>query len=143
MLQIQSGWPLRPAALLLCLALPAAAQAPDSKVPAAPAAAAKAARPDPLEAGTAVPQLRYQPAFAGYKGIDAQPVGSWKDANDLTAKIGGWRSYARQAREGDAAAMSGDKAGAAMPADKPADKPAHKPGMTMPAGHGHVQHKSP
>ena len=140
MLQTHSGWPLRPAALLICLALPAAAQAPDPK--AAPAAAAKAARPDPLDAGVAVPQLRYQPAFAGYKGIDAQPVGSWKDANDLTERIGGWRSYARQAREGDAAAMPGDKAdnddkgdktGAAMPADKP--------GTAMPPGHG--QRKSP
>ena len=113
MLQSHSGWPLRPAALLICLALPAVAQTLEPKLQ-APAAASKAVRPDPLDAGAAVPQLRYPPAFAGYKGIDAQPVGSWKEANDLTGKIGGWRSYARQAREGDAA---------------------------VPAGHG--QHKSP
>jgi hypothetical protein len=101
------------ALLSAALALPAAAQ---TASPAAQAASAAS----PLDARASVPPLRYRPAFAGYKVIGEQPLGDWKAANDLTAEIGGWRTYAKQAREADPPA-----AGAAAPS------------ASMPAGHQH------
>ena len=53
--------------------------------------AAKAARPDPLDAKAAVPVLSYESSFAQYRQLgDEKPV-SWRDANDIVARIGGWR----------------------------------------------------
>ncbi len=37
-------------------------------------------------------------AFESYKPYTDEPVGNWKTANDTTARIGGWREYARQAQ---------------------------------------------
>jgi hypothetical protein len=78
------------ALLAAALALPAAAQSPAAK-PSSP--------PGPLNATASVPALRYQPVFADFKAQAEQPVGDWKQANDRTVQIGGWRSYARQAQE--------------------------------------------
>lgn len=37
-------------------------------------------------------------AFDSYKPYTDEPIGNWKSANDTTARIGGWREYARQAQ---------------------------------------------
>jgi hypothetical protein len=144
MLQFDFRLPRQAALVLGCAgALGAAAQTPV----AAPAAVTAADKPaaahasSPLDAQASVPALRYQAAFAGYKGVLDQPVGNWKAANDLTAQIGGWRTYARQAREPDAAPMpgmadKGSKAAVTAPAASAT------PAASMPAGHGH-HHKSP
>ena len=96
--------------------------------------AAKAARPDPLDAKASVPALRYESSFSQYRRLgDEKPV-SWRDANDTVTRIGGWRVYAREAQQPDPA-----------PATKPVDAtPAAKPNDSakpMPAGHG--GHKMP
>ncbi len=136
----------RQAALVLgcASALGAAAQTPVAATAASAATTADKPAPanasSPLDAQASVPALRYQPAFAGYKGVLDQPVGNWKAANDLTAQIGGWRTYAKQAREPDAAPMPGvvDKGSKAAVTAPAAPAPA---AASMPAGHGH--HKSP
>jgi hypothetical protein len=65
---------------------------------AAPLAAAQTpARADPLDAAASVPQAAHRPAFAGYRRFDEPPPHGWKDANDTVRRIGGWRSYAREA----------------------------------------------
>ena len=100
--------------------------------------AAKAARPDPLDPKASVPTLRYESPFAQSRRLgDEKPV-SWRDANDTVTRIGGWRVYAREAQQPDAAPPT-----TPAPAAKPADTlPAAKPmPMPMPAGHG--GHKSP
>ena len=96
--------------------------------------AAKAARPDPLDAKASVPALSYESSFSQYRRLgDEKPV-SWRDANDTVTRIGGWRVYAREAQQPDPA-----------PATKPVDAtPAAKPNDSakpMPAGHG--GHKMP
>ena len=79
---------------------------------------AKTARPDPLDPAASVPALRYTSAFAPSRQLgDDKPL-SWRDANDTVTRIGGWRVYAREAQQPDAALA--------------------KP---MPAGHG--DHKQP
>lgn len=107
------------AALLLAagiVALPGAAQT---------AASAASKPPDPLDAKAPVPALRYESALASFRRwTDNKPV-SWREANDTVARIGGWRTYAREAQPTDA-----------VPPAAAADK-----AQPMPAGHG--GHKSP
>ncbi|MGE8318937.1 MAG: hypothetical protein ACN6O3_09335 [Comamonas sp.] len=58
------------------------AQAPvDAKAPALPTA------------------LQYTPAIASYQAYKDEPVQSWREANDRVGQIGGWKAYAKEARE--------------------------------------------
>ena len=62
---------------------------------AAPSAAQT--RPDPLDPRAAVPALKYSASLATFRGLgDDKPI-PWREANDTTARLGGWRSYAREA----------------------------------------------
>lgn len=79
-------------------------------------------RPDPLDAKASVPALVYQSSLLSYRPYTEQSVGSWRQANETVNRIGGWRAYAREARE-------------PVPASVPASAP--KPqDSSMPAGHG-------
>jgi hypothetical protein len=106
--------------------------------------AGKAARSDPLDPMAAVPALRYEPSFAQYRRLgDEKPV-SWRDANDTVTRIGGWRVYAREAQQPDAASPTTPAASAALtPAVKPAETPPTAKPMPMPMPAGHGGHKSP
>lgn len=94
-------------------------------------------RPNPLQADAAVPPLRHTSAFARYKAHTEIEVGAWRQANDLTAQIGGWRAYAREAHAPDApAALPASAAVASTPARAPSDPKAPPP----PHQHGHSHH---
>ncbi len=104
-------------AVVCCLALPAQAQP-----------SAGAARPDPLDAKSAVPALSYESSFRAYRRLgDAKPI-PWREANDTVARDGGWRVYLREAQQPDAAP-------AASPAAKPGPAEAAPP-APAPAGRG-------
>jgi hypothetical protein len=60
-------------------------------------------RPDPLNSGAAVPAATYASALARYRSATEVRVGSWREANDTVARIGGWRVYAREAAQPEAA----------------------------------------
>ena len=60
-------------------------------------------RPSPLQADAPVPPLRHTSPFARYKAHTEVEVGAWRQANDLTAQIGGWRAYAKEAATGQSA----------------------------------------
>jgi len=53
---------------------------------------------------TKVTPAGFQSAFEGYKPYTDEKTGNWLEANDTVAKIGGWRVYAKEAIEPDAAA---------------------------------------
>jgi len=57
------------------------------------------ATPDPKNAAPASVTLSYRSAFADYRAYSEQAVGSWREANDNVGKIGGWRVYAKEARQ--------------------------------------------
>ena len=118
--------PLSARAVLLLAACSAVLQAAAQTV-----ASARPAPPDPLDAKAAVPAPRYASAFARFQRGDADKPVSWREANDTVARIGGWRVYAREAKQPDAAP-------AATP---PAAAPAPQKAAPMPAGHG--GHKAP
>ena len=66
----------------------------------APLAAAQAPpRADPLDAKASVPGVSYRSSLAGYRAFADDKLTPWKEANDTAARIGGWRAYAREARE--------------------------------------------
>jgi hypothetical protein len=71
----------RACALLGLLALPASAWA----MP-----------PDPLDAAAPAPALSYQSPLEHYQGWREQPIASWREANELVGRIGGWRTYAQE-----------------------------------------------
>ena len=88
-------------------------------------------RPDPLDPKAQVPSVRYESSFAQFRRIgDDKPL-AWREANDAVARIGGWRVYAREAQQPDAAAAEKSSAPAQAPAQTPSTAPATKP---MPAG---------
>ncbi len=55
--------------------------------PVAPAAMAEAAPP------------AYRSALEGYQHYTDEKTVNWKEANDATARIGGWREYAKEASQ--------------------------------------------
>ena len=51
----------------------------------------------------AAPKLKYRSVFNQYQGYSEQTVAPWRGTNDAVEKIGGWRVYAREARQPDGA----------------------------------------
>ena len=98
--------------------------------------AVPSARPDPLDPKANVPALTYPSSLSQYRRADDGKPVSWRDANDTVTRIGGWRVYAREAQQPDAAASA--PARPANPAPAPKTDEMVKP---MPAGHG--GHKMP
>ena len=104
----------------------ALAQTP-ATAPAATAAAAPT-RTDPADPNAPVPAARYRSPFSGYQPYTDTPVAPWRATNDRVRERGGWRTYAREAREPDAATPS------AAPASSPA-------AASQPAPAGHSGHE--
>lgn len=76
--------------------------------------------------------FQYHSVFAQYQLFNEQPVLPWREANDTVGKIGGWRFYAREASQPDAADKStGPKPDLQMkpPAGPPINDDSH-------SGHG-------
>lgn len=100
------------------------------------------ARPDPLDPAAQVPALVYRSSLPTTRERDAEKPISWREANDLVTRIGGWRSYAREAQAGSAPPATPSPAAAAtvLPVPPASAKPVQQP---LPAAPGHGAHKSP
>ena len=96
----------------------------------APAFAQNKARPDPADPRVSVPPVIYVSPFKQYQPLGDEAVTSWKDANDLVEKIGGWRVYTKEAQEPTSATEQ---------AGRPSGQPA--PQTNPPAQGGHSGHK--
>ena len=84
--------------------------------------------PDPLDPKAGIPTLSYQSSFSQYRRLDDGKLISWRDANDTVTRIGGWRVYAREAQQPDAAPA----APSAVPNDKAKPTPAEHGGHKTP-----------
>ena len=51
---------------------------------------APAQRADPSDPRASVPALSYTSAFAAYRALAEQSVGSWREANEKVERAGGW-----------------------------------------------------
>jgi len=76
------------------------------------------AAPDPLDPKAAVTAPAHRSAFDGYRRHDDVKPLPWQQANDTVGRIGGWRSYAREA------AAAPPSQSASTPAAKPPTAPA-------------------
>jgi hypothetical protein len=121
----------------------AAAQAPAPQ--AAPERAAPTAHPDPKDVEAPVPAAQYRSAMSGYRPWRDQAVGDWRALNDNVGRIGGWRTYLRQAHEPEPTPQPAPQStpqptpspqpSAASTGGAPADRPApHSGSHTPPAG---------
>ena len=84
--------------------------------------------PDPLNAGVPVPLVTYDSSFARYRAFAEQEVAPWRESNDNAGRIGGWRAYAKEARESGPGG-SGAPAAAVKPV-------AAETAKSMPQSHG-------
>lgn len=71
-----------------------------------PALSASSPRPDPTDVRSPVPSVQHRSALAGYRRQADGPGVAWRDANDTVTRIGGWRSYAREASAPEAPASA-------------------------------------
>jgi hypothetical protein len=90
-------------------------------------------RRDPLDATASVPAPVYRSSLVPTPASDAESPISWQEANQSVARIGGWRSYARQAQEHVPARTAPPPAASVSTTDRMA-KPMGEP-MPMPPGH--------
>lgn len=114
------SWPF---AVLALVALPGFAQV--NPAPAEPISNPKTA----VVAQAAPTALPYRSVFDGYQPFTDEKTRSWKDSNDTVGKIGGWRSYAKEAAEPAPADKQPPAASLAAPALPAAAATPH-------AGHG-------
>ena len=105
----------------------ALAQTPATAPVATATATAAPARIDPADPNAPVPAARYRSPFSGYQPYTDTPVAPWRATNDRVRERGGWRTYAREAREPDAA----------TPPAAPASPPAAAPKPAAPGHSGH------
>lgn len=72
----------------------------DHAMPVAPqthSASATTPSAPPIALGAPVP-LRFDSVLSRYKPMTDQKLGSWREANDTVTRIGGWRTYLKEAQ---------------------------------------------
>ena len=62
-------------------------------------AAQSTAPANPAPVAQTTPPPAFRSAMDGYRPYTEESTVNWKDANDTTARIGGWRAYAKEARQ--------------------------------------------
>jgi hypothetical protein len=72
----------------------------------AQSAAPRAEPPDPLDPRARVPAAAYPSALASYRRLGEDRPVPWKEANATVNRVGGWRAYAREAQQTEAAASA-------------------------------------
>jgi len=82
-----------------------------------PAGAPATAAPAPARNADAV---GYRSAFDGYRRYGEQPLMSWREANDIVGRIGGWQAYAREGQGGPVAGSAAPAASSPGPSPSPA-----------------------
>lgn len=87
-------------------------------------------RADPLDPQASVPAARPPEALRRYRPASTPDAGGWREANEQVARIGGWKTYLREAQAPEAPAAS-----PAAPPARPASAPAAGP--RQPGGHQH------
>jgi hypothetical protein len=88
--------------------------------------AAPVNRPDPLDPRARVPAPRPPEALRRYRPATTPEVGSWREANDTVARVGGWKAYLREAQQPESAA-SAASAAAPAPVSAPIREHRHAP----------------
>lgn len=80
---------------------------------AAGSAAPSFAQTTPAPSASTATELGYRSTLDSYQRFTDQAVGSWREANDNAGRIGGWRTYAKEARQPEGAASPTARASSA------------------------------
>ena len=104
---------------------------------------------DPTDPGGAVPAVQYRSPFYDYRSFGDSVRTPWRQANDEVARIGGWRTYlreAQQARELAEAANATARAQSPLPVSANEKAPVTPPATASepaatPAPGGYTHHK--
>ena len=83
-------------------------------------AAATGARADPADPKAPVPTAVHVSPLRAYQVFAEPQVAPWRETNELVRQRGGWRAYAREAREPDVAPAAAPAASRPAAAAKPA-----------------------
>lgn len=94
-------------------------------------------RADPLDPQARVPAITHSSPLAGYRRLGDDKRVTWPEANETVNRIGGWRAYAREARQPDPAAPAPAPRGTSAPA--PGAAPNAAP-SAVPRHGGHNMH---
>ena len=89
-------------------------------------------RADPADPKAAIPVSAYRSSLSRYQAFTEPDVAPWRETNELVRQRGGWRAYAREAREPASTT-------APLPAAPAASQPA---GNVKPAMPGHAGHET-
>lgn len=79
-------------------------------------------RPDPLDPQAPVPALTYVSSLKAEPRATSDKPLSWREANDTAARIGGWRTYLREAQQPGPAAAPASAASSSAAAQGAADR---------------------
>jgi len=71
---------------------------------------------DPLDPQASVPAVVYKSPLADYRRLGEDKQVPWSEANDTVNRIGGWRTYAREAQQPETAGAASGKPATASPA---------------------------
>ena len=112
--------PLWAAAGLQLVLAPAQAQAQAAALATPQLAVATGTRADPADPKAPLPTSLYVSPLRAYQGFAEPQVAPWRETNELVRRRGGWRAYAREAREPDAAPAAAPAASRPAAAAKPA-----------------------
>ena len=104
----------------LQLALGAAQVRAQAQATAPGSSVAASARTDPADPKAQVPAALYVSPLRAYQGFAEPQITPWRETNELVRQRGGWRSYAREAREPDTPPPATPRASQLAPAAKPA-----------------------
>lgn len=88
---------------------------------------------DPTQADAPVPPLRHESALRHYRALGPATPTSWQQANERVNRIGGWRTYTREAHAPEGASEVAPPSAPTAPATA-APPPASPRKET---GHGH------
>ena len=111
-------WAIAGLQLVLASASNAAQAQTQAAAPATPSPTS--IRSDPADPKARVPATLYVSPLRAYQGFAEPQVAPWRETNELVRQRGGWRAYAREAREPDAPKPAASGASQPMPAAKPA-----------------------
>jgi hypothetical protein len=123
-----------PTSLGCCRALAAIALWLVASVALAQSAPGRTERPDPLDPQARVPSATHTSSLASYRRLGDDPRTPWREANETVNRIGGWRTYLRQAQQPDPAASA---PAASAPAGRSTPAPAAGPAPSHGAHGGH------
>lgn len=96
---------------------------------------------DPAQRQAEAPQPVYRSAFGLYRPWQEQALGDWRALNDRVGRIGGWRTYLREAHAPEPASPATMTAPPMEPGATPAAPVRPRPGHDH--GQGHSPSHSP